>query len=207
VSHPATPAAPPALIAAAFGERLEAAQQYVDLLLTDGVVRGLIGPREADRIWERHLANSAALGSLIPHGVGVTDIGSGAGLPGVPLALLRPDLQVVLLEPMQRRVDFLVECIGTLGLTHVVVRRGRAPEDLRPAPGDFGVVRAVAPLDRLVDTARPLLRAGGTLLALKGRAAQAEMDTVRRQNLPVRLDVVPASFADQSATVVRVRPA
>jgi len=207
VSEPAASAAPPALIAAAFGDQLETAQRYVDLLLTEGVVRGLIGPREADRVWERHLANSATLAALIPHDGVVTDIGSGAGLPGIPLALLRPDLQVVLLEPMQRRVDFLTECVDRLGLANAQVRRGRAPDDLHPSPGGFGVARAVAPLERLVVSVRPLLRAGGTLLALKGRAAQAEMDTVRRQNLPVQLDVLTSSFADQAATVVRVRRA
>jgi 16S rRNA (guanine527-N7)-methyltransferase len=207
VSEPATSATPPPLIAAAFGDQLETAQRYVDLLLTEGVVRGLIGPREADRVWERHLANSASLAPLIPHDAVVTDIGSGAGLPGIPLALIRPDLQVVLLEPMQRRVDFLSECVDQLGLTNAEVRRGRAPEELHPSPGGFGVARAVAPLERLVVSVRPLLRASGTLLALKGRAAQAEMDTVRRQNLPVQLDVLTSLFADQAATVVRVRRA
>lgn len=207
MSDPAPPVVPSPQIAAAFGEHIDLAQRYVDLLVTDGVLRGLIGPREAGRVWERHLANSAALAPLVPDGAAVTDIGSGAGLPGIPIALLRPDLQVVLLEPMQRRVDFLTMCVARLGLTRVTVCRGRAPEELRSAAGGYGVARAVAPLDRLVTTARPLLRAGGTLLALKGRLAQAEMDTVRRQNLPVRLDLVEASFADQPATVVRVRPA
>jgi 16S rRNA (guanine527-N7)-methyltransferase len=205
VSEPAAAVVPPTLIAAALGEHLGAAERYVDLLLTEGVLRGVIGPREADRVWERHVANSAALAPLIPGQAAVIDIGSGAGLPGIPLALLRSDLQVVLLEPMQRRVDFLTECVAHLGLANVQVRRGRAPDDLHPAAGGFGVVRAVAPLARLVTACRPLLRAGGTLLALKGRNAQAEMDTVRRQNLPVRLDVAAASFADQPATVVRVR--
>jgi 16S rRNA (guanine527-N7)-methyltransferase len=207
VSDPAVPSAPPALIADAFGDHLEVAQRYVELLLTDGVLRGLIGPREAERVWERHLANSATLAPLIPHETVVVDIGSGAGLPGIPLALLRPDVQVLLLEPMQRRVDFLAECIDRLGLDNAQVRRGRAPDNLDPTPGGFGVVRAVAPLVRLVASCRPLLHAGGTLLALKGRNAEAEIDTVRRQSLPVHLDLVTASFADQTATVVRVRRA
>jgi 16S rRNA (guanine527-N7)-methyltransferase len=209
VSDPAgpviVPPAPAPAMAAAFGARLATAARYVDLLLTAGVQRGLIGPREHDRIWDRHLGNSAALAELIPAGATVVDIGSGAGLPGIPLALLRPDLAIELLEPMQRRVDFLIECVAVLDLGHVTVRRGRAPEDLRPDRGGIAVARAVAPLTKLIGATRPVLDTGGTLLALKGRSAATEMDTVRQQQLPVRLELLRPSFADQSVTVVRVR--
>jgi 16S rRNA (guanine527-N7)-methyltransferase len=199
-----TPPPPPA-IAAAFGAQLPLARRYVELLLTAGVERGIIGPREHDRVWDRHLANSAALASLIPDAARVVDVGSGAGLPGIPIALLRPDLEIELLEPMQRRVDFLVECLAALGLDQVEVRRGRAPDDL---PGDretLVVARAVAPLSKLIIATRPVLAAGGTALAIKGRGAQAEMDTVRAERQPVRLELLTASFADLPATVVRVQ--
>jgi 16S rRNA (guanine527-N7)-methyltransferase len=200
----ATPPPPPA-IAAAFGDQLPLAQRYVELLLTAGVQRGIIGPRERDRVWDRHLANSAALASLIPGAARVVDVGSGAGLPGIPLALLRPDLEIELLEPMQRRVDFLVECLAALGLDRVAARRGRAPDDLTGDRDTVVVARAVAPLSRLVAATRPVLAAGGTALAIKGQGAQAEMDTVRAERQPVRLKLLTVSFADLPATVVRIR--
>jgi 16S rRNA (guanine527-N7)-methyltransferase len=199
-----TTPAPPA-IAAAFGAQLPLAQRYVELLLTAGVARGIIGPREQDRVWDRHLANSAAVASLIPDAARVVDVGSGAGLPGIPVALLRPDLEIELLEPMQRRVDFLVECLAALGLDRVAVRRGRAPDDLTGDRDTLVVARAVAPLRKLIAATRPVLAAGGTTLAIKGRGAQAEMDTVRAESQPVRLELLTVSFADLPATVVRVR--
>lgn len=201
---PGSSTPPPAAIAAAFGSALPAAQRYVDLLLTIGSERGLIGPREHDRVWDRHLANSAALAGLIPDAANVVDIGSGAGLPGIPLALLRPDLSIELLEPMQRRVDFLLTCQAALELHNVQVHRGRAPEDLAGDRGTVLVARAVAPLSTLVAATRPVWASGGTVLAVKGQAAQAEMDTVRREKAPVRLELLTVSFADLPATVVRV---
>jgi 16S rRNA (guanine527-N7)-methyltransferase len=202
--EPSTPPPPPA-IAAAFGAQLPLARRYVELLLTAGVERGIIGPREHERVWDRHLANSAALASLIPEAVRVVDVGSGAGLPGIPIALLRPDLEVELLEPMQRRVDFLVEALAALGLDRVAVRRGRAPDDLTGDRDTVVVARAVAPLSKLVTATRPVLVAGGTVLAIKGQAAQAEIDTVRAEKQPVRLELLTATFADLPATVVRIR--
>ena len=123
--------------------------QYVDILASDGVVRGLIGPREADRLWDRHILNSAALAGLVPSVTSVVDVGSGAGLPGIPLAVLRPDLRVTLLEPLLRRSVFLAEVVERLGLAdRVEVVRGRAEEH----DGAYAVVtaRAVAPLSRLI---------------------------------------------------------
>ena len=199
------PPPPPEPIAAALGSSLPLAQRYVDLLLTDGVQRGVIGPSERDRVWDRHLANSLALAPLLPAHARVVDVGSGAGLPGIPLALHRPDLEIELLEPMQRRVDFLVECLAALGLDRVSVRRGRAPEDLTADRDTVVVARAVAKLPKLITATRPVLAAGGVVLALKGRSAQAEMDTVRDEKLPVRLELLSPSFAELPATVVRVR--
>jgi 16S rRNA (guanine527-N7)-methyltransferase len=200
---PATP--PPDAVAAALGAAIPLAARYVDLLLTDGVQRGVIGPREQERVWDRHFANSAALVELIGPDARVIDLGSGGGLPGIPVAILRPDLDVELLEPMQRRVDFLTECLTTLSLPRVTVRRGRGPEDLVPDRDAVVLARAVAPLGKLIAATRPVLAAGGTVLALKGRSAQAEMDTVRAQKLPVRLELLTPSFAGFDATVIRVR--
>ena len=171
-------AAIPAAARSLFGDRSELALRYRDRLAGDGVVRGLIGPREAARLWERHLLNSAILTDLVPNGARVVDVGSGAGLPGLPMVIRRPDLQLDLVEPMQRRTQFLNEVVGDLGLTGSIrVIRGRAddPDVVRVAGNsDWVVARAVAPLDRLVRWCLPLLSARGRLLALKGAGAPDE---------------------------------
>jgi 16S rRNA (guanine527-N7)-methyltransferase len=170
---------------AIFGSRLPLAEHYAELLRTDGVTRGLIGPRESDRLWERHLVNSAAAGSALPATGGlVADIGSGAGLPGIPLAILRPDLTVRLVEPLLRRVTFLTEVVADLALANVEVVRARA-EDLHGGWTAAAVTaRAVAPLDRLAGWCLPLVAPGGSLLALKGDQAEDELaaavSTLRR---------------------------
>ena len=173
------PPAPPAALAV-FGAGLPTVTAYVDLLATVGVERGLIGPREAPRLWERHLLNCAGLTTLLPSGATVIDLGSGAGLPGLVLAACRPDLHLVLVEPLLRRASFLIEAVSLLGLGSVEVRRDRA-EDLRSAglAADAVVARAVAPLERLAGWALPLLRPGGNLLALKGERAQEELAEAR----------------------------
>ncbi|WP_245857118.1 16S rRNA (guanine(527)-N(7))-methyltransferase RsmG [Actinoalloteichus hoggarensis] len=160
-----------------FGDRLPAARRYVELLVEHGVERGLIGPREVDRLWTRHVLNSAVVGELIPAGCRVVDVGSGAGLPGIPLQLARPDLRLTLLEPMARRVAWLDEVVAELQLSTTVVR-GRAEEPgVRRGLRDLDVVtaRAVAPLAKLAGWGLPLLRPGGRLLALKGASAAEEM--------------------------------
>lgn len=157
-----------------FGERFELISRYVDILASRGIDWGLIGPREADRLWERHVLNSAALTQLVGRGARVIDIGSGAGLPGIPLAIARLDLSVVLLEPLLRRATFLTEVVEELGLAgRVDVIRGRA-EDQR---GLFDVVtaRAVAPLAKLIGWTKHLLAPSGELLALKGSSATEEV--------------------------------
>jgi 16S rRNA (guanine527-N7)-methyltransferase len=161
-----------------FGERFGLAVEYARLLVSDGVVRGLIGPREAPRIWERHLVNCAVMSEIIPIGASVVDVGSGAGLPGIVLAVARPDLSITLVEPLARRTAFLSEAVTALGLeSTVTVVRGRAEDvvDGPPAGADVVTARAVAPLDRLATWCLPLARVGGRLLALKGSSAADEV--------------------------------
>jgi 16S rRNA (guanine527-N7)-methyltransferase len=171
---------PPEVAQAVFGAALPLAQQYVGRLATDGVTRGLIGPREVPRLWERHVLNSAAVADAVPAGARVVDVGSGAGLPGIPLALARPDLRLTLLEPMARRVEFLEEVVTDLGAPWRVVR-GRAEErSVRAAVGSVDVVtaRAVAALPRLVAWCRGLLRPGAQLVALVGSRALEELPSL-----------------------------
>ncbi|MBA8827727.1 16S rRNA (guanine527-N7)-methyltransferase [Saccharopolyspora lacisalsi] len=161
-----------------FGERLPLAERFADMLSEHGVRRGLIGPREVDRLWDRHLLNSVVLAELLPPSSRVLDVGSGAGLPGIPLAIARPDIRCTLLEPMARRVTWLQEVVDELALTAEVVR-GRAeeaPVRERFAGQDVVLARAVAPLGRLASWCLPLVRPGGRLLAMKGATAAEELD-------------------------------
>ena len=153
------------------------AEAYAELLVGPGVERGLLGPREIERIWDRHILNSAAIAELIEPGSRVIDIGSGAGLPGVPLAIARPDLKVTLVEPMLRRTDFLEEVVAILGVP-IVVMRGRAEDAgtrTRLAGADVVVSRAVADLGKLTRWGMPLLRPGGRMLSMKGDRAADEI--------------------------------
>lgn len=162
-----------------FGDRLQLAESYARLLSGAGVERGLVGPREPARIWDRHLVNCAALGPLLPSGARVVDVGTGAGLPGLALAIRRPDLFVDLVESLRRRTDFLTEVVAELGLAdRVRVFRGRAEDAAvieSVGSAEWVTARAVAPLDRLVAWCLPLLRPGGSLLALKGDRAADEL--------------------------------
>lgn len=172
---------PPAVATAVFGERCRLAVRYAELLVGSGVERGLIGPREAERVWQRHVLNCAVIGDVVPPGAGVVDVGSGAGLPGIPLALARPDLRITLLEPMARRVAWLTEVVSELGIA-VRVYRGRAEDGaIRTALGGCDVVtaRAVAPMGRLAGWTLPLLRPGGLLVAMKGATAEGEVASDR----------------------------
>ena len=175
----AEPLVPPASAHDVFGAALPLVERYAALLAGPGVERGLLGPREAPRLWERHLLNCAGLAELLPEGAVVADVGSGAGLPGVVLAALRPDLTVVLVEPLLRRATFLEEVVAELGLRTAVVRRARAEELAGSQVVDVVVARAVAPLDRLAGWCLPLLAPGGRLLALKGERADDELATSR----------------------------
>lgn len=169
---------PPEIATTVFGDNLAAAVRFTELLAAVGVERGLIGPREVDRLWDRHILNSAVVADAIPQGARVVDLGSGAGLPGVPLIIARPDLRVTLLEPMARRVAWLTEVVDTLALSASVVR-GRAEEPAirrQLAGADVVIARAVAPLARLWAWSAPLLRQGGQLVALKGESADEEVE-------------------------------
>lgn len=192
-----------------FGDRWPTIERYVDILLSRGVDWGLIGPREGDRIWDRHILNSLAPAELIPARARVVDIGSGAGLPGIPLAVFRPDLEVTLLDSLHRRVEFLTQVVADLDLTRRVhVVRGRAEE----TDGTFDVVvaRAVAPLARLVPWTDRLRAPYGTILAFKGGQAATELaaaDAVLKRRR-LRAEVLPRTVhpAVEATTVVRIRP-
>ncbi|MCX5559030.1 16S rRNA (guanine(527)-N(7))-methyltransferase RsmG [Streptomyces sp. NBC_00038] len=193
-----------------FGNRFADAVRYAELLAEAGVQRGLIGPREVPRLWERHLLNCAVLSEVVPEGVTVCDVGSGAGLPGIPLALVREDLKITLLEPLLRRTTFLTEVVELLGLDHVTVVRGRAEEVMgKLQPVHVVTARAVAPLDRLAAWGIPLLRPYGEMLALKGDTAEEELKiaaTALSKLGAVRTSVlhVGEGVVDPLSTVVRV---
>ena len=166
-----------ATIARVFGEREDLARQYHSSLATVGVERGLIGPREVGRLWERHLLNCAVLAELIPQDASVVDVGSGAGLPGIPLAIVRPDLHVTLVEPLLRRTVYLSEFVEAHPLNVTVVRgRAEQPGVIKEAGGaDIVTSRAVAPLEKLARWSLPLVHVGGVMLALKGSSAEDEI--------------------------------
>jgi 16S rRNA (guanine527-N7)-methyltransferase len=171
---------PPEAAARIFGDALPLAEEYVAQLASEGVLRGLIGPREVPRLWERHVLNSAAVAEAVAADARVVDVGSGAGLPGIPLGLARPDVRLTLVEPMARRVEFLDQALAALGAPGRGWRvvRGRAEErSVATAVGPVDVVtaRAVAPLPRLVGWCRGLMRPGTQLVALVGARALQEL--------------------------------
>lgn len=183
----AEPGPAPLVVREIFGGQLALAERYVALLAGPGIERGLIGPREIGRLWERHILNCAVVADLVPSPCTLVDIGSGAGLPGIVLAILLPDVSVTLVEPLLRRSVFLDECVTELDLSNVVVRRARAEELAGQVAADVVTARAVAPLRRLAGWASGLVRPGGTILALKGEQAEQELreasSTLRRLGL------------------------
>lgn len=195
-----------------FGGRLPLAEHYAHILQTRGAEQGLIGPREVDRIWERHLINCALMvRALGPEGDVKTlaDVGSGAGLPGLVIAIARPDISVTLIETMQRRVNFLNEAVDELGLTNVEVIRARA-EELH-GERDFHVVtaRAVAALDKLAKWTLPLVAVGGQLVAMKGKSAAEEVEKAAKTLAKLRgegprVELIHGSGVEVPTTVVRV---
>ncbi|HEY1841932.1 MAG TPA: 16S rRNA (guanine(527)-N(7))-methyltransferase RsmG [Mycobacterium sp.] len=208
---PQTPA-PPDAAAAIFGDRLGLAHRYAMLLAETGVEWGLLGPHEVERIWDRHLLNCAVVAELVDAGERVADIGSGAGLPGIPMAIAKPGLRVVLVESLLRRTEFLRMAVAELALDIEVVR-GRAEEPaVREAAGgcDAVVSRAVASLDKLTRWSLPLLRPGGRMLAIKGERAADEVREHRR--VMAKLGAVDArvmecgvEYLSPPATVVEAR--
>ena len=199
----------PAAAVDLFGPALPRAVRYADLLAGAGVERGLIGPREVGRLWDRHLINCAVVAEQIPTGALVVDVGSGAGLPGIVLALVREDVELALLEPVLRRTTFLEEVVEELGLTNVNVVRGRAEDWAGRMNADVVTARAVAPLERLVGWCLPLLRANGRMLALKGESAAEELAAIR-DGLPAlgvvaaEVEEVGAAFGEAATRVVRI---
>lgn len=192
-----------------FGSAWKAVQGFHDLLADQGVLRGLVGPRELSRLWERHLVNSAAVVPFLPTTGQIVDVGSGAGLPGIVVAAMRPDAEVVLLEPMERRTDWLREVVAELGLSNARVVRGRAEDQVGTLEADAVTARAVAALAKLYPWTMPLLRVGGELVALKGGRAGDEVaagaDVLARYGGgAVRIETAPTMEGLDSTTVVVV---
>ena len=190
-----------------YGAQFPLLNRYVDILGSTGVAWGLLGPREADRIWDRHILNSAALSGLIAAESAVADVGSGAGLPGIPLAVLRPDLRITLIEPLLRRSIFLTQTVESLQLgARVEVVRSRAEDHHQTY--DVVVARALAPLARLIGWCNPLRAPGGVILALKGSSAADEVTSAKRELEAADLDAeivkARAHPGVEPATVVRL---
>lgn len=190
----------------AYPEAEQNLTQFANWLADQGVVRGLLGPREVDRIWDRHLANCAVIAELIPHGASLIDIGSGAGLPGLVVAIVRPDVQCTLIEPLLRRTEFLQEVVDDLGLSNVSIRRGRA-EQVTDLQADVVTARAVAPLGKLLGWALPLMKNNGQILAMKGQSAAVEIEEAADllNGYSAQLIAVGQGIVDPPTTIVQVK--
>lgn len=192
-----------------FGDRLPLAQRYVEHLATSGIERGLIGPREVPRLWERHVLNCAVVQELIEEGAKVADVGSGAGLPGLCLAIARPDLTLTLIEPLERRVIWLTEVVEDLGLENVDIMRSRAEQAVGYVEADYVTARAVSALVGLLDITLPILRGTGQLLALKGRTAAEEITKAKKKlnkygARETEILLAGENLLEEPTTVVRV---
>lgn len=192
-----------------FGDRLPLAERYVQHLATSGIKRGLIGPREVPRLWERHVLNCAVVQELIDEGASVADVGSGAGLPGLCLAIARPDLSLTLIEPLERRVIWLTEVVDDLGLENVDIMRSRAEQAVGMVDADYVTARAVSALVGLLDITLPILRGTGQLLALKGRSAAEEIAKAQKKlnkygARETEILVAGENLLEEPTTVVRV---
>jgi 16S rRNA (guanine527-N7)-methyltransferase len=204
------PESEPAEAAAVFGENIAQARKYFDLLVRDGDLLGLVGPRELPKLWSRHILNSAVVADLVEDGQLVGDVGSGAGFPGIPMAIMKPNARFVLIEPMERRSSWLADVVvPELGLQNVKVLRGRAEEaPLRNY--DVVTARAVSALPKLLRMLAPLAVKGGQILALKGSKAQQEIDESLPLVKKLKLDsfeivTVGENLLADPTTVVRVR--
>lgn len=202
------PPAPPE-VHTGFGEQAPLLQRYAELLATTGLERGLIGPREVPRLWQRHLLNCAGVTELIPAAARIADVGSGAGLPGLVIAIRRPDLDVTLIDSKLRACEFLQETVDTLALTNVTVHRSRM-EEVELPPFQAVTSRAVAELAQLIRWTWPLVAPGGSLLALKGGNVNAEIEAAqglwRQWQLPPhRLHHVGVELVDPPTTVVELQ--
>ncbi|WP_261166531.1 16S rRNA (guanine(527)-N(7))-methyltransferase RsmG [Microbacterium sp. Marseille-Q6965] len=200
----------PESAAALFGDRIDLARSFAVALVEHGEERGLIGPQELPRLWTRHLLNCAIAAPLFPAGGRVGDVGSGAGLPGIVLAIARPDVTWELIEPMERRVAWLEEQVEALGLTNVTVHRARAEEAGVEGLLDAVTARAVSALRTLIPWTAPLVRDGGELILLKGRNAENEIEAASKQIrkfglTDVRVEVLGEGVLDEETRVVRAR--
>jgi 16S rRNA (guanine527-N7)-methyltransferase len=197
---------------ALFGTRMDRAQRYAEILAGAGVERGLLGPREVDRVWDRHILNSAAIAELLGVNERIADIGSGAGLPGIPLALARPDLRLTLIEPLLRRSEFLREVVDDLDLEITIVRGRAEDRSVRQQVGEMDAVvsRAVASLDKVTKWSLPLVCPNGRMVAIKGERAEEEIREHRRVMaslgaVDVRVMRCGADYLDPPATAVVAR--
>jgi 16S rRNA (guanine527-N7)-methyltransferase len=204
-----TPEVEPASASIVFGEGITKARKYAELLIRDGDMLGLIGPRELPKLWTRHILNSAVVAEFVEAGQKVADVGSGAGLPGIPMAIVRPDATFILIEPMERRATWLAEvAIPEIGLTNVQVLRGRA-EEAPLANYDVATARAVSALPKLLRMLVPLVVPGGQILALKGSRAGEEIEESRPLAKRMKIAdfevlVAGKETLDEPTTVVRV---
>lgn len=194
---------------AIFGDRLGLAERFVEHLATTGIERGLLGPREVPRLWSRHVLNCAVTAELFPAGATVADVGSGAGLPGIALAIARPDLSFTLIEPLERRVTWLNEVVADLGIDNVKVFRGRAEEAVGTVSASVVTARAVSALGGLAAMTIPILAGSGQVLAIKGQSAAEEVKKAAKliRKLGGRNTAVVqvgAGVLDQPTTVVRI---
>ncbi|MGW6172038.1 16S rRNA (guanine(527)-N(7))-methyltransferase RsmG [Arthrobacter sp. NPDC055138] len=194
---------------AVFGERLDLAERYVAHLATSGIERGLLGPREVPRLWNRHVLNCAVVANLIGSDAAVADVGSGAGLPGLTLALARPDLHLTLIEPLERRVVWLNEVVDDLGLDNVTVVRTRAELAADEVTADVVTSRAVSALDKLARLSIPLLHGSGEMLAIKGRSAAEEVEKAKKVirklgGRETEILTVGDGLLEEPTTVVRI---
>ncbi|PYY61620.1 MULTISPECIES: 16S rRNA (guanine(527)-N(7))-methyltransferase RsmG [unclassified Curtobacterium] len=182
--------AEPAAAAALFGDQIEVARSFTNELARRGEELGLIGPLELPRLWTRHILNSALLAPLLEARGRVADVGSGAGLPGLVLAIARPDVEFVLIEPMERRTDWLRNESDRLGLQNVAVLRGRAEDVADDVVVDQVTARAVSALSKLIPLTVPLVRSGGQLILMKGARVDEEIEKARKVILRKRLSDV-----------------
>ncbi|MBG6122715.1 16S rRNA (guanine527-N7)-methyltransferase [Corynebacterium aquatimens] len=201
-------AEPPAPAAAIFGDRLPIAQAYHDSLATTAAQRGFIGPKEVDRLWSRHILNCAVIGEAFAEGIHVADIGSGAGLPGIPLAIARPDLSITLIEPLLKRSTYLGEVTEELGLDNVTVIRGRA-EEQKSLLFDVVTSRAVAPLGKLSTWSLPLVKRGGAMVAMKGSSISEELvrdakEIAKAGGVDAEILTVGEKVLEQPTTLIRI---
>lgn len=201
----------PAAAAEIFGDRLPLAQAYHDSLATTAAERGFIGPKEVFRLWSRHVLNCAVIAEAFDEGQSVADIGSGAGLPGIPLAIARPDLQITLIEPLLKRSTYLSEITAELGLDNVAVVRGRA-EEQKKMLFDVTTSRAVAPLGKLAGWSLPLVRPGGSMTAMKGASVAEELERdaamiTKARGTDAEILTVGEGLLEQPTTLIRIKRA